>query len=498
MRLSARATRGRGVATLVWCAFRRAVLLASVSFACALSVSAQRASLAPSAAEAATIRRFNAIRHNPALVLPFLREMPKGGDLHNHLSGAIYAESYLRWAAEDGLCLATATLSIVAAPCDPSTGTPPAASIQQNASLYGRAIDAMSMRHWDPATNGHDHFFATFGKFGPSSQRMGEMLAEVASRAAAEHVEYLELMLTPDGNEAANRGRAAGWTADFAVMRDRLLSTGFREAVLTESKKRMDAAEARERELLQCGAPAADAGCQITIRYIVQVSRAGAPELVFGQILAGFELAVADPRFVSLNLVQPEDDPNAVRNFGLEMRMLDFLHTLYPNVPITLHADELADGLVPPEVMRSHIRDSVRLGHASRIGHGVSVMHEDEAIALLREMASKHVLVEIALTSNDLILGVKGARHPLRTYLQYGVPVAIVTDDMGVSRSTHTKEFQKAVEEQQLDYPTLKKLARNSIEYSFADPTTKASLRSALEAAFAAFERRVSLQTKPS
>jgi len=98
--LSARATSGRrSIATLVWCGFRRALLVASVSFACALSVSAQRVSPATSASEAATIRRFNAIRHNPALLLPFLREMPKGGDLHNHLSGAIYAESYLRWAA---------------------------------------------------------------------------------------------------------------------------------------------------------------------------------------------------------------------------------------------------------------------------------------------------------------------------------------------------------------------------------------------------------------
>ena len=63
-------------------------------------------------------------------------------------------------------------------------------------------------------------------------------------------------------------------------------------------------------------------------------------------------------------------------------------------------------------------------------------------------MAAKKVLVEIALSSNDLILGVKGSRHPLRTYLKYGVPVALVTDDAGVSRSTLTLEFRKAVEEQ--------------------------------------------------
>ena len=85
---------------------------------------------APPAApdEAATAAYFASIRHQPSLLLAFLGEMPKGGDLHNHLSGAIYAESYLRWAADDGLCVASATLSIVLGPCDASAGRPPAAA----------------------------------------------------------------------------------------------------------------------------------------------------------------------------------------------------------------------------------------------------------------------------------------------------------------------------------------------------------------------------------
>ena len=103
------------------------------------------------------------------------------------------------------------------------------------------------------------------------------------------------------------------------------------------------------------------------------------------------------------------------------------------------------------------------------------------------------VLVEIALTSNDVILGVKGKRHPLRTYLKYGVPVALVTDDPGVARSSLTLEFLKAVDEQGLDYGTLKRMVRNSLEFSFADAATKTRLRKELEEAFRAFERR----TKP-
>jgi adenosine deaminase len=474
-------------------AFRRATAVVSV----ALLVLVGAAAAPTPSGEAATARYFASIRSQPSLLFVFLREMPKGGDLHNHLSGAIYAESYLRWAADDNLCLATATMTLVAATCDASAGQPPATAVLQNATLYNQAIDAMSMRNWNPAAIGHDHFFATFGKFGPASDKTGEMLAEVTARAAAEHVSYLELMLTPAGTATSRLARGIVWdpkTPNFAAIRDALLAAGFRAAVAAEAKQRLDEGEGRQRELLHCGASQADAGCRVTVRYISQVARASAPEVVFAQMLAGFEVAAQDPRVVGLNLVQPEDALPAVRDFSLQMAMLDFLHGLYPRVKVTLHAGELTDGLVPPETLRFHIRESVQTAHALRIGHGVDVTREDAALALLREMARKRVLVEIALTSNDVILGVKGTQHPLQTYLKFGVPVALVTDDAGVARSSLTLEFRKAVEEQGLDYRTLKRMVRNSIDYAFADEPTRARLRTDLESDFRAFERRTNDQ----
>jgi len=446
--------------------------------------------------EAATARRFAAIRNQPLALEAFLREMPKGGDLHNHLSGAIYAESYLRWAADDKLCLVVATLTLAQptpqAPCDVATGRPPAAIVFQNSTLYNQAIDAMSMRNWPPGVNGHDHFFQAFARFGAvSSAHAGEMLADVTSTAAAEHVSYLELMLTPDGGVATRLGQSAGWNSDLRQMRATLLASGWGD-VLAQTRQRLDGFEARRREMLKCGTAAADAGCLVTVRYIAQVARASAPEEVFAQIMAGFDLATNEPRVVGLNLVQPEDDPGAVRDFALHMNVIDFLRPLYPNAHISLHAGELSDGMVPPGVLRFHIRESVRKGHAERIGHGTAAMQEDNPYALMRELAAKKVLVEIALSSNDMILGVKGARHPLRTYLQYGVPVALATDDYGVARSSHTLEYLKAVQEHGLDYLTLKRMVRNSIEYAFADAPTKARLRQGLENAFHQFEQQQS------
>ena len=448
-----------------------------------------QADAASDAAQAATARRFAAIRNQPLLLEAFLREMPKGGDLHNHLSGSIYAESYIRWAAEDNLCVATATLALVTGTCDAAAGRPSAAAVLQDPALYSATIDAWSMRNWPADRNGHDHFFAAFTKFNPVTTRVGDMLAEVTSRAAAENVSYLELMLSPDGNVSARLGRESAFNRDFAQMRSRLLAADF-NAVFTQAKQRLDSAEARRNELQHCGTPAAEPGCGVTVRYMSQVLRAGPPEQVFAQILAGFELATRDPRITGVNLVQPEDDPVAVRDFSLHLSMIDFLAREYPSVRVALHAGEIVQGMVPPEALRFHIRESIAKGHALRIGHGVDVMHEDDPIGLLREMAARKILVEIALTSNDVILGVSGKRHPLGMYLQYGVPVALASDDLGVSRSTHTREWVRAVEEHGLDYATLKRLVRNSIEHAFVDAPTRTRLKQDLEAAFLRFEKR--------
>jgi adenosine deaminase len=150
-----------------------------------------------------------------------------------------------------------------------------------------------------------------------------------------------------------------------------------------------------------------------------------------------------------------------------QMLMLDYLHSIYPQVHITLHAGELAPGMVPPAGLSFHIREAIDLGHASRIGHGVDVMYEDDAAGLLREMADKHIMVEINLTSNDVILGVKGADHPLAGYRAAHVPVALSTDDEGNSRIDLTHEYVKGAEEQNLTYIDLKQMARTSFEHAF-------------------------------
>ena len=423
-------------------------------------------------AEQRTSRYLDSIRKKPQLLLAFLREMPKGGDLHNHLPGAIYAESFIDYAADDGLCVDRTTSQLIAPPCDNScdkfTSKPAASCAYRDQVLYNSMIDAWSMRNWNAfQDSAHDHFFASFDKFMPSmNNHFGDALAEAASRAAADHLEFLELMHTADGELAAQLGEKIGWDGDLDKLREKLLVGGMKD-VVASTRAQLDRDEARMRSVLKCGTLQADPGCRVTVRYLYQVLRGLKPEQVYGQILLGFELAQADPRFVGLNLVMPEDWYVPMHDFELHMRMLDYLHGIYPKVHITLHAGELAKGLVPPDGLSFHIRDSVERGHAERIGHGVDIMNERDPIGLMREMAKRDVLVEICLTSNDMILGVRGDDHPLSLYLQYGVPVALATDDEGVARSDMTHEWLRALETYNLSYTDLKRFARQSLQHSF-------------------------------
>ena len=428
-----------------------------------------------SASEQRTANYFESIRKSPPKLLTFLLKMPKGGDLHNHLSGAIYAERYIEWAAEKGLCINTRTMALVV-PATPSKCDPeqtPASTALTSSVLYRQMIDAWSMRNWQlSGQSGHDHFFDAFGRFGPATfNNSGRMLAEAVKSAARGKVSYLELMLTPDGTPtgvaSSQIGERVGWDGSFEGTLSKLKANGI-ESAAAIGIRNLRAMEAEKHQLLKCDTPQADAGCSVTIRYVAQVSRNSSLGQVFAQMVTGLALS-NDPRskVVATNLVQGEDGLNSMQNFSLHMQMLKFLRPLYPSAKVTLHAGELASGLVPPDGLTFHIRESVMVARAERIGHGVDVMHESDPYELLKEMARRNVMVEICLSSNDLILGISGSRHPLATYLEYGVPVALATDDEGVARSEISLEFLKGAEEQGLNYFQLKTLARNSLQYAF-------------------------------
>jgi adenosine deaminase len=232
-------------------------------------------------------------------------------------------------------------------------------------------------------------------------------------------------------------------------------------------EKEFAEADALRHSLEHCQSAGPQLACGVETRWLYQVLRGFPPEQVFAQTVLAFEVAKADKSVVGLNFVMPEDGRLSMRDYHLQMRMLDYLHSVYPAVHIALHAGELRLGLVPPAGLAFHIREAIELGHAERIGHGADVLYEDHPSEILKELAERRIMVEINLTSNDVILGVKGADSPLAEYRAANVPVALSTDDEGVSRIDLTHEFVRGAEEQNLTYADLKQMARTSLEHAF-------------------------------
>src|SRR6201993_2981742 len=115
--------------------------------------------------EQKTARYLDSIRNQPSLLLAFLHEMPKGGDLHNHLGGAVYAEDLIDYAAEDKLCVDRTTMSAIDgggcdSSCEQGAAKPAVECAYRDPNLYGEIVDAWSMRNWERGReSGHDHFF---------------------------------------------------------------------------------------------------------------------------------------------------------------------------------------------------------------------------------------------------------------------------------------------------------------------------------------------------
>jgi len=216
-----------------------------------------------------------------------------------------------------------------------------------------------------------------------------------------------------------------------------------------------------------CNSGDAQIGCTVVTRYQAYISRSGSDSGIFGQMVA------VEPRIVGLNLVGPEDGSTSMANYDRLMAMLSYLGGYYEGISplrLSLHAGEITAASIPGGYQldeTQHIRKAVEIAGARRIGHGVDVLYENDPSELIQSLREQGILVEICLASNDIILEVSGAAHPVHEYLAQGVPVALATDDQAVARSSMVAEFVRAVADQGLDYYELKLMVRASIEYSF-------------------------------
>ena len=434
--------------------------------------------------------RLEKLRHSPTKLNNFLRQMPKGTDLHTHLTGAIYAESMVKWAAGDGKCVNTTTFAASFPPC--VAGQVPVASALSNGTLYGQIIGAWSMRNFTPGPlqSEHDHFFATFDLFGSAvSGHLGEGLAEVAQRAGSQNEQYIEPLSTPAFGATNTVANSVTYTKDFAALRQSLIDAGLFNAIPAASSAAATTL-ASERATLGCDGAAPKKGCDVLIGFDVQVLRNTQPVVAFAQLLFGFELMKKDPNWVGMNMVQPEEGPLSLQYYNLQMQMIKYLKTLYPNEKLTLHAGELVPGIAPPEDLRFHIRQAVNIAGADRIGHGADLRWENNPTRILQSMKTTGTCIEINLASNRQTLGLAGKLHPFPDYVKAGVKTTLSTDDEGVERTDLTSQYSQAVRNYGYGYRQLKKFAKTGLQCSFLAPATKKAAIADQKQRFKAFEAK--------
>ncbi|MFH0968179.1 MAG: hypothetical protein V1862_10900 [Methanobacteriota archaeon] len=412
---------------------------------------------------------FDSIRSDREELFAFFYAMPKGGDIHIHLSGAIPPEKLMAIAARHNLLVDPSTGQLVDLSTNqPSNYTPlqllvPVASAYANATLSQYLVSKWSMAGFSSDNqSGHDWFFNTFDLIDPVTYYDGELIAVIRDQAASENIRYLELMTSQtNSDEVKQIVSQVPWDDNLPLLRENLLNTGLadicRQKVLTQETYDQISRD-----------HATAAGRNVTVRYNYEALRFYPHKEVFSDLLQAFEIANQSPIIEGVTLVGDEADSYSLDDYDEHMKMLAYLHSIYPDVSITLHAGELTPEIVPSADIRNHISQAISIGNASRIGHGVSIRYEADWKETMAKMAASHIPAEILMTSNLQILGIPATDHPISLYLDYDIPVILATDDPGVECTTLTQEYVNfTLSNPHVSYEQVREINLNSIRYSF-------------------------------
>jgi adenosine deaminase/adenosine deaminase CECR1 len=442
---------------------------------------------------------FEKIRDNEAALTAFFSQMPKGGDLHHHYSGSIYAEPLLAHAIAENFYLNTVTMDVLKE--KPSSGNwEQFSTLKNNGTLdvYKQKI----MQKWSVKDYNHvDYpsdklFFESFMKFEPAIKgNFGQGLLELKNRAITENVSYIETQLstipcsmnTDDLTSFNNRLRQLAKTKDEKGITQSLDSV---YNALQQKNAKSYASDFNTNFVAKMHNDLKIDDERFKMRYQNFVLRFMEPVDLFKNLVIAFISADSSPLMAGVNIVSPEDGETSMKDYWMHMVMFKYCHSRFPNVKYTLHAGELTLGLVQPEDLTWHINAAVHIAGANRIGHGVDMAYEQNSYDLLQYMAKKDIPIEINLVSNEFILKVKENRHPLTLYKEFGVPIVISTDDAGILRTNMTEQYVLLAKRyKNITYTDIKQFVYNSINYSFIqENSVKKELLKNLDSRFKTFE----------
>lgn len=456
---------------------------------------------------------FQKVRENQAMLTAFFNGMPKGGDLHHHFSGSVYAETYFDVAVKKNFYINLETGDSFQDIPQNLTNDPNIKPINSFIEEKGylpvklKLISLWSIKDFKETQQTPDkHFFEAFRKFGPLIKGNEDtFLKEIKRRAIVENVQYIETMfLRPDYDKKDPKLATFNEKYFPSLLKiqeeksEEKLTHLFDEMLnyLTVDMQYNESAKnfASKIAIIHNKSKLAEDEEKLLItRYQNYITRTDIPTEVFVQIFLSFQSDKFSNLIVGTNIVGPEDNPNAMRDYWLHMKMFQYFHKKFPDLKYSLHAGELSVGIVPPEDLSWHINSALFDAEANRIGHGVDISYETDCYSLLNHMKNKQIPVEINMLSNEFILGIKNDFHPFMLYHKSGVPIVITSDDMGVLRTSFTEQFAiLAKRYKEITYNDIKGFIYNSIQYSFLSKKEKKKLKKKVDKEFVKFEERIS------
>ena len=456
---------------------------------------------------------FESIKGNHAALRQFFSAMPKGGDVHNHLTGSAYAETYFELAAKKKMYVNLETGKLYK---DKPEGIETIQLSKEMGDLHNHRmalIDKWSIRNFQPykyPLGPDEYFFGTFGLLSALTSDIDDLaylMHELKVRAVKENVQYLEVMGTSPSVPA---DCFLGNDYDYydALLKKCVRDEHYDEArfvlgtIIGKFDKKATTAvntyidfinELDERSNNFPNHLKIDPN-NVTCRYQGYASRGSEPLKVFAQLYVVHKACVDanNKLLVGCNIVAAENGEKSMLYYQLHMEMFAALATKISHVNTSLHAGELTLGLGRPEHLTYHINEAVETAKAHRIGHGVDLPFESDYDTILESMSSEKspIPVEINLTSNELILGVKDSEHPITLYRKAGVPIIISTDDPGILRTSLTEQYTLATLRYGFSYEDIREFVCNSIEYAFLEENKKSELIKKLDELLDDFEKK--------
>lgn len=442
------------------------------------------------------------IRTNEAALTAFFQQMPKGGDLHHHFSGSVYAEPLLERAIKEDFYLNLETMEV-------SKNKIPKGNWENFSSLRNKGLLAFyeqkimqtwSVKDYNGSIPSDDLFFDSFDKFFPVIDgHFAEGLMELKNRALSENVSYIETQLSiipcdmkVDDLTDFNRKlrQAANQKDEKTVLK--LLDDLYKLVQQKDAKNY--ATDFNTNFIAKLHKDLKIDDDRFTMRYQNFVLRFMEPVDLFKNLVIAFISANESKLIAGVNIVSPEHGENSMKDYWLHMVMFKYCHSKFTDVKYTLHAGELTLGLVQPEDLTWHITSAIYTAGANRIGHGVDIAYEANSYDLLRYMSKNNIPIEINLASNEFILKVKEGRHPFSLYKEFNVPIVISTDDAGILRTNMTEQYVLLAKRYpDVSYAAIKQYVYNSINYSFIqDVSVKKQLLKDLDNRFKTFEAKFS------